>query len=107
VPSGLAARFNTVVTDNGAPPLTATNTFTIFVAPIPSITNVIVTATNVVLQWVAPTNDQFQVQWTTNLTPVINWTLFPNIITSTSGTFMFTDTNAPSLMKFYQLILLP
>jgi hypothetical protein len=106
-PSGLAARFNTVVTDDSLPPLTATNTFTIFVAPLPSITNVTVTATNVVLQWFAPTNDQFQVQWTTNLTPVINWTLFTNIITSPTGTFMFTDTNAPLLMKFYQLILLP
>ena len=106
-PSGLAAHFNTVVTDNGVPPLTATNTFTIFVAPIPSITNVTVTPTNVVLQWVAPTNDQFQVQSATNLAPPIIWTLFPNVITSTSGTFMFTDTNAPLLMKFYQLILLP
>lgn len=106
-PSGLAARFNTVVTDDSVPPLTATNTFTIFVAPLPSITNVTVTATNVFLQWPAPTNDLFQVRWTTNLAPVITWTLFPNIITSTNGIFLFTDTNAPLLMKFYQLMLLP
>jgi hypothetical protein len=65
-----------------------------------------VTATNSVLSWLAPTNDQFQVRWTTNLTPVINWTTFPNIITSASGIFTFTDTNAPLLIKFYQLILL-
>jgi hypothetical protein len=66
-PSGLAARFTTVVTDNGAPQAGATNTFTVFVMPSPSITNVTVTATNTMLSWLAPTNDQFQVQWTTNL----------------------------------------
>jgi subtilisin-like proprotein convertase family protein len=107
VPSGIAARFNTVVTDDSAPPLTASNSFTVFVSPFPSITNVTVTAANVALQWAAPTNDQFQVQWTTNLVPVVNWTLFPNVITSTNGVFLFTDTNAPLLMKFYELILLP
>ena len=36
-----------------------------------------------------------------------NWTLFPNLIISTNGIFSFTDTNAPLLMKFYELILLP
>ncbi|HTX21011.1 MAG TPA: LamG-like jellyroll fold domain-containing protein [Candidatus Aquilonibacter sp.] len=107
MPNGLAARFTTLVTDNSVPQAQATNTFTIFVAPFPAITSIIATSTNVTLQWSAPTNDQFQVQWTTNLTPVITWTLFPQIITSPTGVFTFTDTNAPLLMKFYQLILLP
>jgi len=105
-PSGLAARFTTLVTDNGVPSAQASNTFTIFVAPIPSITNVTETATNVVLQWSAPTNDVFEVQWKTNLVS-LTWTLFPGTITSPTGIFSFTDTNAPLLMKFYQLILLP
>jgi subtilisin-like proprotein convertase family protein len=111
-PSGLAARFTTLVTDNGVPQAQASNTFTVFVAPFPAITNITATSTNVILQWAAPTNDQFQVRWTTNLTPVITWTLYPNnispdIFTSTNGLFTFTDTNAPVLMKFYELILLP
>ncbi len=38
VPAGLAARFTTWVTDNGVPPASATNTFTIFVAPFPANT---------------------------------------------------------------------
>ena len=59
------------------------------------------------LQWSAPVYEAFQVQWTTNLMPVINWSTLPNIVTSTNGTFLFTDTNLPSVMKFYQLILLP
>jgi len=46
------------------------------------------------------------VQWTTNLAPP-SWTLFPDILTSTNGNFYFTDTNAPMVMKFYQLMLFP
>ena len=111
-PSGLAARFTTLVSDDSVPPLTATNTFAVFVAPFPAITNITVTATNTTLAWLAPTNDQFQVQWTTNLAPPVNWMLFSNgvspvIITSTNGSFTFVDTNALFLAKFYQLILLP
>ena len=58
------------------------------------------------LAWSGWTNEQFQVQWTTNLAPP-SWTNFLGTITSTTGTFTFVDTNAPFLTKFYQLILLP
>jgi hypothetical protein len=58
------------------------------------------------LTWYAPTNDIFRVQWTTNLADT-NWTQFPGIITSTNGIFSFTDTNAPLVIKFYSLLLLP
>ncbi|HTL73054.1 MAG TPA: hypothetical protein VL863_07095, partial [bacterium] len=105
-PAGLAARFTTIVTDNNSPSLTASNTFTVFVSPFPTITNVVTTSTNTTLSWLAPTNDVFQVQWTTNLAPP-SWTVFPQFITSTTGVFTFVDTNAPLLMKFYQLILQP
>ena len=105
-PAGSAQRFTTVVTDNGVPPAAATNTFTVFVAPFPAITNVFVTATNMALQWFAPTNDQFQVQWTTNLAAA-DWVSVPGIITSASGVFVFTETNSPPVMKFYRLQLLP
>ncbi len=60
-----------------------------------------------VLTWTAPTNDQFNVRWATNLVPPVVWTSFTNIITSTTGVFTFTDTNTISLMKFYDLLLLP
>jgi subtilisin-like proprotein convertase family protein len=76
-------------------------------AASPAISNVFLNGSGLNLQWFAPTNDQFQVRWTTNLAPVVIWTLFPNIISSTNGTFLFTDTNAPLVMKFYQLMLLP
>jgi subtilisin-like proprotein convertase family protein len=100
-----SANLVSVSVSNGA--LTTTNTFKIFVSPIPSITQVSVTATNVVLQWSAPTNDIFEVDWTTSLTPVVNWSPFTPPVTSTDGTFTFTDTNLPLLIKFYRLRLLP
>jgi len=106
LPPGLAARFITIVSDNGSPSLTTSNTFTVFVTPLPAITNVTVTATNVTLKWSAPTNDLFDVRWTPSLAPPA-WTTFPGPITSITGLFSFTDTNTPGVMKFYQLILLP
>ncbi len=95
--------FTTVVTDGT---LSATNSFNVFVASIPSISHAIITSNGVSFQWLAGTNQQFKVQWTTNLAAPV-WMTFPGIITSTNGTFNFTDTNAAMVMKFYELILQP
>ncbi len=100
-------KFTTIAADNGIPPVRATNSFTVFVLPEPSITNVLATATNVTLSWTAPTNDLFEVEWTTNLVPAIVWTVFPGNIAATNGVFTFTDTNAPTTMKFYRLLWQP
>jgi sugar lactone lactonase YvrE len=105
--AGGAFKFTTTVTDNGVPPITAGNDFTVFVLPAPTIASATATATNVTLNWSASTNDLFQVQWTTNLNPVIVWATFPQVLTSTTGAFTFTDTNEPSVLKFYRLIWLP
>jgi hypothetical protein len=61
------------------------------------------------LTWTGSTNQQFQIDWTTNLAPPVVWTPFPPPpLTSTNGLFKFVDTNAPfPVMKFYELILLP
>jgi hypothetical protein len=80
-----------------------------FVPVLPAAVNIsIIIYTNggFLLTWFAPTNDQFQVQWSTNLAPPV-WAAFPVTNTSTTGTFTFMDTNAFLLMKFYQLFLLP
>jgi hypothetical protein len=99
----------TVVFDNGVPSKGVTNTFDVVVTTNipPVISSIAIVANGVKFQWTAPTNEQFQVQWTTNLAQP-NWQLFPNVITSTTGNFSFVDTNMPLLlMKFYELILLP
>jgi len=99
----------TIITDSGVPPKSATNRFTVFVSAAPafSFSGIAVQSNGLRLQWSAPTNDQFQVQWTTNLAAPISWTPFVDIITSTNGLFNFVDTNGTLLLKFYQLILLP
>ncbi|MEI9863686.1 MAG: cadherin repeat domain-containing protein [Limisphaerales bacterium] len=92
-----ATRFYRLITVGTMPPPTNT---------VP-ISGIVLTNGQFRLTWLAPTNNQFNVRWATNLTPPITWTIFPGPVTSTTGTFTFTDTNAPLLMKFYQLILLP
>jgi hypothetical protein len=105
--SGLTNFITTIVTDNGVPAKSATNAFAVIVEAVPPFSSIFVNAGGVHFQWTASTNEQFQIQWTTNLAPPVNWTLFPDIITSTTGLFTFVDTNTPLLMKFYELILLP
>jgi hypothetical protein len=74
-------------------------------ATTPTITSIFINTNGVNLQWTAPTYEQFKVQWATNLPPT--WSVFSNIVSSTNGTFLFTDTNTPLVMKFYQLMLFP
>ncbi|MCX6896703.1 MAG: hypothetical protein NTZ16_14675 [Verrucomicrobia bacterium] len=106
----------TVVTDNGTPNLSATNTFTVVVEPPPpfNITSVTVTATNITLGWVAPSYEQFAVQWASNLAQPMLWMDFTNVITPTppGGTnFFFIDDGTQSggltPPRFYQLRLWP
>jgi len=98
----------TTATDNGVPPLSATNLILLIVNPAPSISSVTLDTNGTTLQWLGATNQQFQVEWTTNLLPTITWTIFPNIIMSTNGIFTFTDTNLPPVQsKFYQLLFYP
>ena len=66
--------------------------------------------------WSAPTNYFFEVQWTTNLVPVVTWRTFPDIIAystfvgPTNSLFNFLDNGTQSGLgpiKFYRLIILP
>jgi subtilisin-like proprotein convertase family protein len=105
---GAAYKFTTVVSDNSLPVRNATNAFTVFVLPAPSLGHAAITATNVTLTWTAPTNDLFQVDWATSLAPPVVWSPFPPVVFSTNGTFTLADTNAPNANnRFYRLVWLP
>ena len=85
---------------------TATNT--------PSATNAVTISGAVVttngqfqLQWSAPANYQFRVEWTTNLAPPAVWFTNGGNITSATTNFVFVDTNALTTRKFYRLIVYP
>ena len=120
-----------IVSDNILPAAqTATNTLNITVTTSnlpPSLTNNLFNIASIVetnigttngflLTWFAPTNDQFQVQWTPNLSPV-TWTTFSNIvsydlfISPTNSQFQFFDDASQTggsfgTNRFYRLILL-
>jgi subtilisin-like proprotein convertase family protein len=104
--AGSAFTFTTIVTDNGLPPASATNAFTVFVRPTPIITSATATPNSVTLQWSASSNNLFQVEWTTNIVSG-NWTILPQVMSSTTGSFSFTDNNPSEAMKFYRLVWLP
>ncbi len=70
-----------------------------------SISAANITSSGAQLQWVAPPGDRFQVEWATNLSQPMVWMTNDVILTSTNGTFTFTDpgaTNSP--MRFYRLL---
>jgi hypothetical protein len=110
--SGTSNTIRTIVTDNGTPNLSATNVFAVVVNPVPDFSGIVYTNGSYLLTWLAPTNDIFQVQFTDSLLPV-NWQNLGNVVTytgpptPTNGWFSFSDTNAPLVMKFYQLVWLP
>jgi len=72
----------------------------------------------ILFTWVAPTNYQFQIQWTTSLSPSpISWTTVPGAVptlvsvTGTTGTYQWFDdfslTGGFGSQKFYRLIAYP
>jgi subtilisin-like proprotein convertase family protein len=65
-----------------------------YVPPV-RITGITSDTNGVRLQWLAPTNSQFQAQWTPSLAPPA-WIPFTNILTSTNGGFSFLDDGSQS-----------
>jgi subtilisin-like proprotein convertase family protein len=111
-PPGLPpARFYRILLVGSLP---STRTNTVFIS---SLTSTNLTGTNGLwLAWSAPTNYLFEVQWTTNLLPIITWQTFPDIIgystfvSPTNSLFNFFDNGTEGglgPLKFYRLILLP
>ena len=96
----------------GSYPSTHTNAVS-----ISSITSTNVAGTNGFrLNWSAPTNYLIEVQWTTNLVPVVTWQTFPDIIaystfvSPTNSLFDLFDNGSQGGLgpiKFYRLIVLP
>jgi subtilisin-like proprotein convertase family protein len=85
---------------------------------ISSVTFTNISGTNgVLLTWYAPSNDLFQVQWTTSLASPIYWNTIPGVLlspvglTATNGIFQYFDngslTGGFSPLKFYRLIAYP
>jgi hypothetical protein len=111
-PPGLPPmRFYRIILDGTVP---STHTNAVFIS---SVTSTNIAATNGFwFTWSAPTNYLFEMQWTTNLAPVITWYTFPNIIaystfvSPTNSLFNFFDNGSQGGLgpiRFYRLLLLP
>ncbi|MGA2862850.1 MAG: S8 family serine peptidase, partial [Verrucomicrobiota bacterium] len=78
--------------------------------PPVSITGVAIAPTGIQLQWQAPANGLFQVQWSPSLAPPA-WSTIPGAITSPTGVFSFLDdgsqTGGLDVLRFYRLLQLP
>jgi subtilisin-like proprotein convertase family protein len=73
----------------------------------------------ILLTWFAPTNYQFQIQWTRSLSPPISWTTVPGVtptlvpgsVVNGIGTYQWFDdfslTGGFGILKFYRLIAYP
>jgi len=88
------------VTDNGSPPLSATNGFVVVVNQVARLAVGGLVNQRLAIQIVGRTNVDYSVQWSTDL---LNWT---TIYTTNSGSpsFMFFDTNAVGPRKFYRIL---
>lgn len=83
-----------------------------YATPIPqtlTIINTAIVGSAVRFQWVAPTNYQYQVLWTTNLgLPLASWSVLANpVLGLSNGVYTFTDTNQTgpaTAPKFFRLL---
>jgi hypothetical protein len=103
----------TVVTDNGTPPLSTTNSFTVTVnenvISRPLMGTPVVTSTTVTLFWTAIPGRTYRVQYKEDLDlNMDNWTDLPGDVTASASTASTADTRTPtSSGRFYRVELLP
>jgi hypothetical protein len=82
----------------------------VLVPALPIISTVVNADSGILLQWTAPTNFQFNLQWTASLAPA-DWHSFSNVVSSVNGSFSFFDTGSQTgglgSRRFYRLRQLP
>ena len=93
------------VTDNGLPPLSATQSFTVIVMPRPILT-IGVTNGIVTLTWSAISGLAYQPQFATNLADAV-WTAFPSNIVATGPIASATDVNDTNIIQYYRVLVVP
>jgi Putative Ig domain len=93
------------VTDDGLPPLSATQSFAVVVMPRPVLT-IGVTNGIVTLTWSAISGLTYQPQFNTNLTNAL-WTAFPSNVVATGPTANATDSNDTNTGQYYRIFVVP
>jgi hypothetical protein len=101
--------FTTVVTDNGQPPLSATNSFTVTVTNVPSapmILSIQVIDGASVITWSTTPGRTYQVEGKTNVADS-NWISLPPPVTATGSTASATNLINGASQQCYRVVLLP
>jgi hypothetical protein len=108
--SGLIADdFTTIVTDNGIPPLSATNHFTVTVIPPavpPVILSLTITSGVATITWSSVAGHTYQLEYSDTLTAT-NWTSVIPTVPASNSTCSTTNAVGNKLHRFYRVSLLP
>ena len=94
------------VTDDGAPNLSDTETFTITVVSRPIIQAIIISDVTVTLTWSAIAGKTYRVQYKFDLDGV-TWTDLAGDVTATSPSATKDDTIGTDSQRFYRILLVP
>jgi hypothetical protein len=94
------------VTDNGAPPLGDSKSFTITVDPRPILHAVAISNSVLGLSWNAISGQVYRVQFKPNLSTA-NWSNLPPDVTATNSSAAKTDTIGPLSSRLYRVQVLP
>ena len=95
-----------IVADNGAPSLSATQTFTVTVYLPPQISSARQTGSQFIFSWQAPAGQMYQVEYKNDLS-VGSWTPIGNPLTGSGAPLSFTNGLSASIQRFFRLRILP
>jgi hypothetical protein len=95
-----------IVTDNGTPNLSATQAFTVVIAPVPVTTGYRIDGNEFIFNWSAFAGQQFQVEFKDDLSQA-DWVPLGNPLTGTGGLLLFTNVLDESTQRFFHLRVLP
>ncbi len=95
-----------VVTDNGTPSLSATQAFSVVVAPVPVPGGYALTGNEFTFKWNTFAGQRFQVEFKDALGDV-DWLPIGGVLTGTGGALTFTNALDESSRRFFRLRVLP
>lgn len=95
-----------VVSDDSAPPLGATNTFNVVVAPPPAIDRVTTAASGIALSWSAIPGTTYRVQFKEDLNQA-GWTDLQPLVTAAAAAASFTNTTTAAEQGYYRVVVAP
>jgi hypothetical protein len=107
--SAVTRNFITVVTDDGIPPLSDTNSFSVTVSappPPPVIQYLAVTNGAVTIRWTAAAGHSYRLEYKDDFADT-NWYPSGSNILASQATAVATDAVGGALQRFYRVVLLP